>query len=178
MDFFFFIFLLVMLLLLSYQDFTYRAISWWTLPSVLVLYWSYKQDIGLTSLSDTLINFGIIGVHWFLISLYFSLKNKRPVNVLDHYIGWGDFLFFVVCAMVLGSLNFVFFLCVSFIVSLLIQLLIMQIKRPVNAQIPLAGIMALLLFSLLVVDFVMPGNILRETNLVNNLLLWIPFISL
>lgn len=135
------------LLFLSYQDFRYRAISWWLIP-VLVLAFGYMEIStigGDQFLANIALNLGFIVFQLAVLTLYFSIKNREFINIINIYLGIGDVLFFVVLASVFSFVNYIFFLVTSFVLVMTGFMIFKNIKRNTNPEIPLAGAMSLIL---------------------------------
>lgn len=136
------ILLLVLLFLIVFQDIKYRAISWVVLP-VIVFLFAYRQGSMLgvnVLLSNTGINFSFVVLQYGLLSLYFSIKNKHLVNIIDQYIGLGDVLFFVVLCFAFSPVNYIAFYFGTTIFTLIAVLAYNVFSKKSSAQIPLAGI--------------------------------------
>lgn len=129
------------LLVIVVQDVQERAISWWTIPWVLVAglwqawtypFWEWRWLV---------VNLLFVGIQWLGVSLYFSMKHRRWVDVTQHYLGIGDVLFFVAITPLFSPLHF----CCFFIGALLLILLGVGLYRLMGASlktIPLAGAMS------------------------------------
>lgn len=142
------ILILLLLSIIVYQDFHYRAISWATLPLLLVAFIiNSVLSTGFNSfLQSFLFNTGFIVFQLVAVTAYFSMKNRAITNITSKYIGWGDILFFTVAAAAFSPVNFIVFYLLSLISTLIIAVAYRLIKRDSATTIPLAGGMALLLF--------------------------------
>jgi len=144
--------LMVLLVILAYQDIKSREISWWLLPLILIIHLISQAKIDHNFWQNTLLNLGFVLLNWTLVSIYFSMKKKKFVNIIDSHLGLGDLLFLVVCAFVFSVPNFLFFLCLGFSTALLFYVLYLKRIKRKEESIPLAGVMALLLALILVLD--------------------------
>jgi hypothetical protein len=160
---------IILLGYLAFQDFKERAISWWLIPVLFVLLSvvGLLQNDWQTFITGVVINLGIIAVQLGVVTLYFSIKHKRFVNIIDTMLGWGDILFFVVLAATLSPINFVLGYTICLLVVLFGWLLYKSIVKPLQATIPLAGGMAIVLSFVLVLSMAYP-----QINLYKNILLW------
>lgn len=134
--------------LVAWQDYKFRGVSWFLFPVLMFLactelFVTNRMEFFLFILG---INLSFLLILLLTVSLYFSTKNKKLVNIADTYLGWGDILFFVVLAFLFSPLNFMLFLVASFIVVIGLVL----IRRNLANNIPLAGIQACLLIILFV----------------------------
>jgi hypothetical protein len=119
-------------------------------------------------LQPVLINLGFIAVQLILVSIYFSVKHKKLVNITDQMLGLGDVLFLSCVVLYLSVLNFLFFYVLSLIVVLLAWLLWQTIATPKNKQIPLAGFQSLIFILFLMFDWwVRPFGLTNDNWLLN-----------
>lgn len=138
---------IILLLFLAYQDFRYRAISWWLIP-VLVLAFGYLEisTIGRDQfLANIALNLGFIVFQMAVLTMYFSMRNRKFTNIINTYLGIGDVLFFVLLAAAFSFVNYIFFLVTSFILVTIGFMIFKSVKRNTNPEIPLAGAMSLIL---------------------------------
>ncbi len=143
------------LLLIVYQDFKHRYISAWVLVLLLGLAITLGiQSIGLVdTLKNALFNCAFLSLQLIIVSIYFSIKSKKWVNITSEQIGWGDILFFLPLACFLGPVWFLFFYMIS-LVLILCFYLILKITFTQNEEtIPLAGGQALCLIVLVLLKW-------------------------
>lgn len=138
-------------LIIIYQDFRHRAISWWLIPLMLFLgFWqSNILHHWQVSLHFFFQNFLFLFFQLIILFLYFSIKEKRLVNIVDSWLGLGDILFFVGLATLFSIINFVAFFIGSIVVTLLIFMISKFFVKKLKT-IPLAGGMAACYILLLV----------------------------
>lgn len=145
--------------LICYQDLRYRAVYWLCFPVLAALLFFMKQQAAGTSAA--LIDAGIatvfFAVQLLLVWLYFSFKNKKPVNITVQYLGLGDILFLMALAFYLSPLNYVLFYVSSLIVVLCYTIIQRSLNKDAGPEIPLAGLQALLLGCLLFFSMIKPG---------------------
>lgn len=130
------------LLVIIVQDIQTRAISWWTIPWVLLTSVYLALQYPFWEWCWLLVNVLFIGVQWLGVSLYFSLKHRRWINITQNYLGVGDGLFFLAITPLFSPLQF----CCFFISALLTTLIGVGFYRMTSAPvktIPLAGAMSL-----------------------------------
>lgn len=137
--------LLLLLCIVIYQDFKYHAVSWLVFPLMFLLL-AVPRILSSFSewVSTSLINTSFVVIQLFLVSVYFSLKEKKMVNITATQIGWGDILFFLVFTQAFSPFNFLLFYIFTLFFIVLV-FLIYNIKKGVNKEIPLAGAMAIVL---------------------------------
>lgn len=158
------LFLAIQLIVLAIQDFKDRAISWWLIPFTITSYFVYQNSFFTLINTELYLNLLFVLINYISVTAYFSLKEKRIVNIFKDYLGIGDLLFFVVCAFMFSLPNFIFFLIASFLLTLIGALLWSKIKPQSSPYIPLAGIMAALLIPLLMLEFFFQINLFRELH--------------
>jgi hypothetical protein len=142
---------------LAYEDFSQRRISWWWLPVLFML----LLINGISSVSFAkigtyfLLNISFLLLQFLLVSIYFSLKEKRMINIIDRYIGLGDILMFVVVCISFHPVIFILF----YIATLLLTLLVYGIYTLLRSKaltIPLVSSTAIGLAFLLIMLMVFP----------------------
>jgi hypothetical protein len=79
------------------------------------------------------------------LTLYYSVKKRQIVNIVNEYIGFGDILFFIFCCGLFAPVNFIFFQILSLTLILLVYVTFFVIKKPIHQTIPLAGALALII---------------------------------
>src|SRR5581483_4679297 len=92
-----------------------------------------------------LLNCSFILVQLVFVKLYFILKNRRNVPVIDTQIGSGDILFFFIAAIAFSTANFIVFYLISLLAALITTLVFKGIKNARHFEIPLAGVMSILM---------------------------------
>ncbi len=153
--------LVVALGVIAFQDFSERQISWLLLPLVFLLC-TLKQfsNCGITETGEALLlNFMFVILQFLLLTLWMSLKNKKWINVIDHYIGLGDLLFFVAVCDFFSPVGFMVYYIGGLLVTLIGFIIYRNLKRDASLQIPLAGGMSLLLIVLILLPETLKNNI-------------------
>jgi len=127
-----------------YQDFTTRTIYAWLIPvlSVSLGILAY-QSVGWLFFDYLWKNAIFIVLQLFCLVLYFSIKHQQWTNITEHYLGWGDILFFVPMLFFASTLNFILFFIVSLFLVLSLYLVGNLIMSNKMKTIPLAGGQAL-----------------------------------
>ncbi len=139
-----FILTISFLLLIAYQDLKSYTVSWIIFPVLIIVMLAsgLRQIEFKTLLINAISNLGIVAVQLVLLSAYFSIKEKRFINIINTKIGLGDVLFFIAICMAFSTLNFILFLFVSLVFSLMLAILLNQ-KTRLQSRIPLAGYMSI-----------------------------------
>ncbi len=142
------------LLAVFYQDRKYRAVYWWMYPLLVVLLLFLKKETisWPVILQDGLCNLVFLILQLLVLSMYFSLKKKRWVNITAGYLGWGDILFLIAATVYFSPLNYFAFYLLSLIVVILLVLLSGKYKLD-NYKIPLAGWQSVFFLLLLLLEW-------------------------
>ena len=146
--------LIGLLALVSYQDFKDRAIDWF-LPILLTIVASliHYQALSVFHWPYILSNLTIVLIQLFVLFIYFSIKERRLVNIVNQQLGLGDILFFIPLALLFSPIHFVLFFVGSLCITLLIILLLWLTQKVDYNNIPLAAAMSLNLALWLVLSF-------------------------
>jgi hypothetical protein len=165
------ILVLVGLLVIFIQDIKSRAVYWVVFPilaiSLIVL--QYKTSNGLNEIwQPAIINVGFLLLQLLLLSVYFSVKNKRFINIADGLLGLGDILFLLSITVYLSVLNFLFFYLVSLVLVLLAWIMGQSIFGKKNKHIPLAGMQSMVFIVFLSCDWLLKiVDLTDDTWLIN-----------
>lgn len=161
--------LLITLAFLAFQDIKYRAISWWLIPVILLLlgFRLLEQNVFIEDIVFNMsINLLLIMIQLLLVTIYFSLKERRFVNIIDKYLGLGDILFFLSCSVAFKYDMYIMFLLFSFLTAIVVAFFYMKLFKKKTILIPLAGIMSINLILLISIDFLFSINLfLNQTTL-------------
>jgi len=147
----------------AYQDFKSREVWIWFFVFFLIESVIFVGRIipFKSLLLFTGINLCIIAFQFFTLTAFFSLKNKGLTNIINKYIGIGDLVFFVIMALWFSPFNFSCFMLASFIAGLLS---VVFVKRN---NIPLAGVMSIVLAFVLIVQTITKGNLYNDYFVIN-----------
>lgn len=148
---------LICLAFIFYQDMRYRAVYWICFPilSAFLFGLKYSQTGVVSGLTDAAYGLLFLLVQLLFLWIYFSVKHKRLLNITNDYLGWGDILFLAAIPFYLSPGNYVLFYVASLIVVLMYA--IGSTRSNNHKHIPLAGLQALLLGLLMIVDFFWPA---------------------
>jgi len=138
------------------QDIKGRAVYWILFPLLaIVLFCSHALRAGSLSLLwlPALINSGFVVLQLVLVTVYFSVRQKRLVNIVDRLLGLGDIFFLLSIAFYLSIINFLFFYIISLITSLFVWVIWQMIAERKTKHIPLAGLQAMLFILFLTGDW-------------------------
>lgn len=145
--------IVVLLLIIVVQDFKDRAVSWILFPILILLFSLYSINLFHIKefIVNSFINVLILSIQVLFIIMYFSLRNRRFVNITSHYLGWGDIIFLFSICFLLPPLSFLFFYLTSLAVTLVVVLFI-QLFFNLKNNIPLAGIQSSFLVLLILLQ--------------------------
>ena len=151
---------------ITYQDFKSREISVWLLVVLILFPTLNNENWGIEYVKDVLLSMSFLSVQVLLTILYFKVKGVDVKELLQKYIGMGDLLFFVVIAFYFSPFNYVLFLNVSLLFSLIAYYGYRLLVKNTSVFIPLAGLQAMCL----VVVLLLPIS-LRNDNFILQILL-------
>lgn len=165
--------LIILFAILAFQDFKYRAITWYLLPMIfcLLFYKSKFLYANYFALKNIFFNLIFLIVQFVGITIYFSFKNKKFYNIVDTAIGLGDVLLLVAFCAAFSPLNFMVFYISSSVVSLIVFGLIIIFKKNKEIQIPLAGMYSVLFSLLLIASYLIHPVNLYDDDLIYNYLM-------
>jgi hypothetical protein len=135
-----------LLLFLALQDFLYKQISWILIPIlfILLVVKSYLS-IGMELMPLIFKNLIFIIIQTLALYVFYFLKNKKFVNVVNSQIGLGDILFFIAITPAFSLYNFVLFYAISILITLIVAILLLSVDATQFSRVPLAGYFSLLL---------------------------------
>lgn len=139
--------LIAVLLLIAKEDFQKRTIHIGWLMALGVLGSIYGWDVGIPPLNLLSIglNIGFVVLQLLLLSLYFSIKYRRWINITNTLLGLGDIVFFFIICLMLPVLALIWFYTLSLMAVLVGFLIYKNIKKSSEETIPLAGGMSICL---------------------------------
>ncbi|MHB8209086.1 hypothetical protein [Mucilaginibacter sp.] len=140
------ILILLVLLVIFVQDIKSRSVYWIVFPLLIVLFIIsdlIKQKATGDLWLSVLLNLGFLVLQLLIITGWFSLKEKRWLNISANRLGWGDILFLVSISFYLSFVNFLFFHIVSLFAALTGWLIWQFFTNKKSKHVPLAGMQAL-----------------------------------
>ncbi len=132
------------LVIIAYQDLRFYAVSWVAFPFLASLFFiNGCLHIGLQELLlNASVNILLVGCQLILISIYFSMKQKKLVNIINTKIGLGDILIILAFCFAFAPITFILFLTASLIISFLV-VLVRKRKFYGHNKIPLAAYLSI-----------------------------------
>ncbi len=161
---------LLILLLIFLQDILSRSVYWFLFPLlVLTLFVIRLQVQSLAVIAPLIgINLGFLTLQFLLLTVYFSLKNRKWVNITERLLGPGDLLSLGAISSYLSVLNYLFFYIASLLLVLSFWLIWQQLSRKKDSHIPLAGLQSLLFAVLLCAGWwLFPVRLVDDTWVLN-----------
>lgn len=147
--------MILCLAFICYQDLIYRAVYWWCFPLLAILLFILKyQFLGLGEiLTHTGYGIGFLIIQLLMLWAYFSIRNRKVINLTSDYLGWGDILFLAAITFYLSPGNYVVFYVISLILVLVYTLILALFNDSTKkTHIPLAGLQAALLLVAILID--------------------------
>lgn len=147
------------LLFIIYEDFKYRAIHWiWlALFTILILVLLPFNFLNVT------FNLFLIGVQLLGVTIYFSLKSRKWINITKDFLGIGDILFFLPLCLLFTPENFIWFFISSLIFTLIGYLTQQNISPQKNKTIPLAAWMSIALIIVFTLSIYFDFNLNQDS---------------
>lgn len=136
-----FLLIIIPLFFIIYEDFKYRAIHWiWLVifTGLIIGFCPLKLNFIFANL--ILISFQLLG-----LTIYFSLKSRKLINITNRFLGIGDILFFLPLCLIFTPENLIWFFISSLIFTLLAFLFQQFFFSPKKNTIPLAAWMSIAL---------------------------------
>lgn len=131
---------------IAVQDFKSRSVYvfWFPVLTLFFLLSRYLQDKNLVEVSrNVAINLGFLLSQFLLLSLYFSIKANKRINLIKGWLGSGDIFFLISIGIYLSALNFLFFYLTSLTLILICWICWKALSGSGDNHIPLAGFQAL-----------------------------------
>ena len=143
-----FLVITIPLIFIIYEDFKYRAIhGFWLLILTGLIVWLQPLNPIHIFVNLVLVGFQLLG-----LSIYFSLKSRKWINITKEFIGIGDILFFLPLCLIFTPENLVWFFICSLVFTLLAFLLQQVIFSSEKKTIPLAAWMSIALILVFVMS--------------------------
>jgi len=140
---------LYILLFIFYQDLKYRAVNWIAFLAITLSgFFLSFHAVGLkNTLFNVLLNNGILLMQLLLVYLFYYVKSGMHTKIINKKLGLGDVLMLAALSFSFSPVNYIVFVFLSLVASLLITM----VKR--NKQtIPLAGYLGLFYFIFLMIN--------------------------
>lgn len=145
----------LILLIIAIQDLRHRKISWILIPLLLIGFGSKAilsqgfHEAGILFLK----NLGFLAIQFLALFVFYLLKERKAVNLVNHKIGVGDVLFFIAICPAFSLLNFLFFYLSGIILTLTGYLLFRLLSKNSSAEVPLAGCLSFILMLFIIFQY-------------------------
>jgi hypothetical protein len=154
--------IVIILGILIYEDLRFRLIHLWIFPVLGLLFLSFQWNKlewwhPLTNLSFLLLQF-------VLLTLWFSIKEKKYTLITRSYLGSGDIAFWITLALFFSPVNFILFFLCSLLGSLVLAL---TLSMNSGKKIPLAGFQAIFLCPVMLVILINKMSVRDDSFLLN-----------
>ncbi len=156
------------LLIVVIQDFRFRAVHWIMFPVLWILLVA-DSLIGLKFMpyiSGTAINLLIILIQSLILYTYYMLQGKNHKFIITRILGVGDMLFIIIMAFAFTWTSFMFYYIAGLLFALLVWIIIRKIAKEETGLVPLAGLLALYMIIIMLVDIALPAYG-RSTDIIN-----------
>lgn len=126
------------------EDFRFRSIHWLNIAALVA-----ADILGIIfhafnfCLQDFIINLTFLAIQYIALTLYFSIKQGRLINVTRAHIGSGDIMYLLVLSPVFSPTAYVIFTLGSLIIAILGVLMYQWRSGRAVHEIPLASFMAI-----------------------------------
>lgn len=155
--------LTVILLLIgvAYEDYSSRLIHWWLFPLIATGLFGLSVIRGglQTTLNDSLMNLGYLTLLLGTLVTMMAIRSGGFTQVLNSKIGWGDIWFLAASALGMSFSSFVLWVVIAAIGGLLVGVAMKILIR--RADIPWAGIMAVILIVVLTIELTTTNDLLN-----------------
>lgn len=150
---------ILILTLMTYQDFKYRAITWYAFPLLGAALFVLNRNL---TVIEVLLNIGFIGFNYLSATLIISLREGQLTNLLKAHIGLGDILMLVCLAFYFPPFNFFAFYFSSLLLIAAGAGIYLKLQKPPQFTVPLAGLQSCLLAGLILISStigISPNNV-------------------
>ncbi|WP_156309120.1 hypothetical protein [Sphingobacterium endophyticum] len=139
---------------IAVEDFRNRMVhlAWYILLMIGILGCSLKRIDFNAFIENTILCLAFIAFLMLLLTLYFSIKDKKLVNLFSQYLGLGDMLFFIVTGFYFDIISYILFFIASLLISLLLTPIIFKFQGKEN-HIPLAGLQSVCFALYITLDY-------------------------
>lgn len=148
----------LILLFIVIQDFRFRAVHWIMFPMLWILliadglFVTNEQDY----ISGTAINILIIIIQGMILYGFYQVQGKNLNFIITRIIGIGDVLFIFLMAFAFTWTSFMFYYIAGLLFALLAWIIIRKINREETGLVPLAGLLAIYMIIIMLIDIVLP----------------------
>jgi hypothetical protein len=145
--------LMLVLILITYQDFKFRAVTWFFFPllAAILIGESMYHEIWSITVEYFIINASFMIIQLLTVTLYLSFRHRSFIRIWHQYLGLGDILFLFILCFFFSPINLIIFYLSSLIIAILVTLVLRRSYSSFSL-IPLAGIQSALLTLLIMLN--------------------------
>ena len=158
------------LIVVAFQDFRERMISWYLVPLLFALFaWNALFNTSFRDVATGfLVNLAFTAFQLLILTIYFSIKSRKPVNIINSWLGIGDVLLLAVLCVAFSPINYLIFYIASLLITIAGFIIYKVLFKGRSATIPLAGAMALVMIACLVYQlFAAPSAFHNDASALN-----------
>ena len=141
--------LILALLLIAYQDMKLRLIHAFLPVGIFILALTLKWNT--LAWKQWTMSLLFVVLNLVAVTVYFSLRNRKWVNVFDTLIGWGDVLLLLGLIPLFSFRGYLIFFTGGMIFSLLLFGILRTFDRKYST-VPLAGHLSIFVIGILLID--------------------------
>lgn len=155
--------------LITYSDIKSRQIPIiYFLGETIVSVWSGYNLIGMALVKNTIINLIIITLQLSIVGGWIMLRGGKSGNTFWTKFGQGDLFMLAIIAINLSALNFLMFIVLVCLISLIFWVGFSYLYKRKDETIPLAGFLSIGMMFLRILQLTGNGaNIYSDNNLLN-----------
>lgn len=149
------ILLTIVLMAVSFRDFVSRQIEiyYFLLMAIAVIVFCIMRTDTRTMLQNMLVNIVQLVLLIVCLTGYYRLKNGKAAGTFfNTKLGIGDLLFWIITTPLFAPLNFIIWMVVSLLFSLIVHGCVLVLSRKKPSTVPLAGLQAVILIIVLTLD--------------------------
>ena len=149
------LFVVVVLAVMSFRDLVSREIEvyYFLLMAVAVLVFCIERTNAGTLLQNILLNSLQLALLIACLTGYYRVRSGSSVrNFFSTKLGVGDLLFWIICTPLFTPVNFLLWMVLSLLFSLVASACMLLVSRKNRLTVPLAGIQAVTLIIVLVLN--------------------------
>jgi len=145
----------IVLIGISIRDFAAREIEvyYFLLMAITVIVFCMVRTDVVTMIQNVLVNcIQLVLLLGCLIGYYQFRYGKADSNFFNTRLGIGDLLFWIVTTPLFAPVNFILWMVVSLLFSLVVHSCVVLVSGKKHSTVPLAGLQAIILIIVLMID--------------------------
>lgn len=159
--------IVIILVMIFVEDMRSRAVHWYWFPLLVVALLFLKSQETNNSWKEIIVNSPLLNAAFLtaqliLLTLYFSIKEKKLVNITKGLLGWGDILFLLCIAAYASPINFIIYHVLSLVIVLLLWAVYSLLSKKQHQHIPLAGLQACIFAVTILFSWIIPFSLTND----------------